>query len=114
MSTDFPDRPNAEFSRMVLESVACDFASIESIIKYLDRRDACSPPGCEEGFVEAALFDLVSSGLIGAYLIHADPPYFTPVDPSPETVGRYWFIITDIGRKQLQPGQETPASVPSD
>ena len=49
--------------------------------------------------IKSRLLRNTVNGLVGAYLIHADPPYVTAVNVSADTIDRYWFHLTESGRK---------------
>ncbi len=96
---------HADLNRMILEIVLRDFESFESIVAKLSK--ANPEVGSDE--VKALLLALLADDLLGAYLIHADPPYFTPVDATPDTIELYWLLITEEGKK-TSPGPVRTAS----
>jgi hypothetical protein len=98
---------HADLNRMILEIVLGDFESFESIVAKL----AQANPAISSGEVKGLLRALSADNLLGIYLIHADPPYFTPVDPTPDTIERYWFLITEEGKRQLQTPDKPRAQV---
>jgi hypothetical protein len=98
MGPDNSDRPYADFNRTILEVVLRDFESFESIVSKVSRsRD--DDPSDE---VRRGLHALLADGLVGAYLIHAEPPYATPVDdPEPNHIEWYWHTITAQGKSYV-------------
>jgi hypothetical protein len=100
----------ARLKRIVLEAVSEDYESFESVVSKLLRL-----PDADEGRdidrIEHSLLSLVAHRLVGAYLIHADPPYATAISVHPDTVRQCWFFITDEGREYLRrPAEEPPIS----
>ena len=83
---------------MILELVLRDFEPFESIVAKLSKANPTIGPGEVKGFLLALLAD----DWVGTYLIHADPPYFTTVDATPDTIEWYWFLITEEGKRQLE------------
>lgn len=55
---------------------------------------------------QVALLALISNGLVGDYMIHANPPYVSAVEPNLDTIERYWFAVTERGEKFLQADRE--------
>lgn len=98
---------HADLNRMILEIVLRDFESFESIVAKLSKAN----PAIGSGEVKGGLLSLLADDLLGAYLIHADPPYFTPVDATPDTIEWYWFLITEDGNRQLQVPVKSRAGV---
>jgi hypothetical protein len=92
----------SDLNQLILELVACDFEPFESILDKLSRKSPDTLSASDIDEIPVILLALVTDGMLGAYLIHADPPYITAVDPSLETVQRYWFMITEKGKKYLQ------------
>jgi hypothetical protein len=92
---------------MILEIVLRDFESFESIVAKVSK----AKPDVGSDEVKALLLALLEDDLLGAYLIHADPPYFTPVDAVPNTIEFYWLLITEAGKKHLQAPSESQAGV---
>ena len=54
--------------------------------------------------LQSLLLRLLSDHFVGAYLIHAEPPYVTAPEARPDTIHRYWYRIT---------GSQTEVSVRS-
>ncbi len=92
-----PARP-FELDRIVLEAVSEDYQSFESVVSKLSRAD---PAYSKIHEIEQILLTSIANKLVAAYLIHADPPYATEVGASSENIRRFWFCITDEGRKHL-------------
>jgi hypothetical protein len=96
-----------DLNRMILEIVLRDFESLESIVAKLSK----VKPDVGSDEVKAHLLALLADDLLGAYLIHADPPYFTPVDAAPNSIEFNWLLITEEGKRHLQAPSEPQASV---
>jgi hypothetical protein len=97
----------AELKRIVLVAVSEDYESFESVVRKLSRMNKAIDEGCDIDRIESSLLCSVAHRLIGAYLIHADPPYATAIPADLETVRRCWFFITDEGKEYLsRPVQE--------
>jgi hypothetical protein len=92
---------------MILEIVLRDFESFESIVAKLSKAN----PTIQSGQVKELLLPLLADDLLGTYLIHADPPYFTSVDATPDTVEWYWFLITEEGKRRLEAPARSGAGV---
>jgi len=90
-----------ELKRIVLEAVSEDYESFESVVRKLLRMNDAIDEGCDAESIERSLLCSVENRLVGAYLIHADPPYATAVSADLDTVRRYWFFITDEGKEYL-------------
>jgi hypothetical protein len=97
---------HADLNRMILEIVLRDFESFESIVAKISK----AKPHVGSDEVKALLLALLADDLLGAYLIHADPPYFTPVDTTPNTIEFYWLLITEGGKRHLQAPSKQQAS----
>jgi hypothetical protein len=97
MGPDNSDKPFADLNRTILEVVLRDFESFESIVSKIFR----SSDDESSDKVRRGLRSLLEDGLVGAYLIHAEPPYTTPVNPEPDHMQRYWYTITAQGRRLL-------------
>jgi hypothetical protein len=88
-----------ELDRLVLGAVGDDFVTLDYIIDKLG-----SPDNIFAGKVEliySRLLNLLADKLINAYLLHADPPYVTPVEIGRAALATSWFYITQRGRKCL-------------
>jgi hypothetical protein len=87
---------------MVLQIVLIDFETIESILNEATRWNAGTNWVWSISEIKDALFTLLTNGLVAAYIIHAEPPHFTPADPNFATLERYWFMTTDRGKRFLK------------
>ena len=94
-------RSAAKIKRIILEAVSEDYESLESVVSKLSRRPDAND-GCDIDQIEHSLLRLVAHRLVGAYLIHADPPYATAISADSDTVRTCWFFITDEGREYLR------------
>ena len=104
------NRDFCELNRMVLEAVSRDFEPFESLVSQLSVGQACSRGKSYIDRIESNLLESIADEHIRAYLIHADPPYVTTVEVNSDTVRRYWFLITEKGKKFLQELLEREAS----
>lgn len=102
-----PSETRADLNRMILEIVLRDFESFESIVAKLSG----TRPGVDSEEIKGLMLALLANDLIAAYLIHADPPYFTPVDATPDTIEWYWLLITEEGKRHLEAPSVPKASV---
>ena len=107
MSPDNSDKGYADLDRMILGAVLHDFEPFELIVSRVSGTDA----EYVSDQIERGLVSLLGGGLVGAYLIHAEPPYVTAVAPEPDKLQRYWYMITEEGRRLLQPESEPRAGV---
>ena len=98
---------HTDLNRMILEIVLYDFESFESIVAQLSKANPAI--GADE--VKTGLHALLADDLLRTYLIHADPPYFTLVDATPDTIDWYWFLISEAGERQLQVPSKPRAQV---
>jgi hypothetical protein len=97
MGPDDSERPHVNLNRKIMEVVSRDFEPFEAIVSKVSRgrdNDATDE-------VLTGLRVLLDNGLVGAYLIHADPPYATPVDPEPNSMHRFWYTVTARGKSCL-------------
>lgn len=88
-----------ELDQIILEVVSDDFEPFESLVSKLSRRYIGFQQRFHVDQIKSRLLRNTVNGLVGAYLIHADPPYVTAVNVSADTIDRYWFHLTDSGRK---------------
>ena len=87
-----------ELDRVVLEAVSEDYQSFEtSLASYLGPIMLIA----KVMDIERVLLSLIATKLVAAYLIHADPPYATEIGADGDNIRRYWFYITEKGRKHL-------------
>lgn len=98
----------AELQRRVLAAVANDLESFEDIAGELARVSGKAESADE---IAASLEFLIAEGLVGAYLLHAEAPYITPVEPRVAEVKTHWMYITEKGCWVLHEG-ESPEDAP--
>jgi len=89
-----------EMDHLILAAVGEDFMTLEFIA------DKVLPPVSGPGKLDAKnlqtrLLNLIKSKLINAYLLHADPPFITPIEIGYDALPTSWFYITQRGRKCL-------------
>ena len=96
------DQRQMILNRMVLQVVLHDFETIESILNKSPRWNGDTPWAWSASEIKVALLTLLASGLVAAYIIHAEPPYTTAADPNLDTLEQYWFMTTDRGTQFLQ------------
>ena len=87
-----------EMNRVVLEAVSDDYQPFESVARKLSDAHAGAWAVID---VERMLLISIANNLVAAYLIHADPPYATEVGADSSNIRRYWFCITEKGRRHL-------------
>lgn len=107
MGHNNPGETHADLNRMILEIVLRDFEPFEAIVAQL----SAANPEVGSNEIKRLLLPLLADDLVAAYLIHADPPYFTPVDATSDTIEWYWLLITEKGKRLLQPASEPRTSV---
>ena len=95
-----------EFERTVLEVVLNGFEPFESITAKLSQQHTVSGGRFDMGNLQSPLLRLLADDFVGAYLIHAEPPYFTAVEARSDTIHRYWYHITGRGKRCLHNLQE--------
>jgi hypothetical protein len=97
MGPDISYKSYADLNRTILEVVVCDFEPFESIVSKISKSSD------DEAFdeVRLGLRALLTDGLVGAFLIHAEPPYATPVNPESDNMHWYWYTITAQGKSYL-------------
>jgi len=87
-----------ELDQIILEVLSDNFESFESVVSKLSRRYIGFQQRFHMDQIKSRLLCNTVNGLVGAYLIHADPPYVTAANVSADTIDRYWFDLTDSGR----------------
>jgi hypothetical protein len=87
------DISDVNLKRTILGAVLRDFEPFESIVSKVSRSRVD-----DSDEVRRVLRSLLEDGLVGAYLIHAEPPYATLVGPEPDNMQWYWYTITAQGR----------------
>jgi hypothetical protein len=91
------ERDCCDLDRLVLEAVSQDYVPFESIVRELKDREA----GTRET-IRCSLLTLIAGQLVGAYLLHAESPFYTAVSATEDTLERYWFFISEEGERELQ------------
>jgi len=107
-------RSTDELDRLVLGAVGDDFVTLDHIVTRLAARDGRIAGKLDLGLLHRRLVDLITDRLINAYLLHADPPYLTPVKVNSSTLLTSWFYITQRGRKCLANSTRGRAHVQDD
>ena len=97
MGADISDKSCVDLNRIILGAVLRDFEPFESIVSKVFR----SSDDEASDKVRRGLRSLLEDGLVGAYLIHAEPPYATPVNPEPDQLQWYWYTTTARGKSLL-------------
>jgi len=99
-----------ELDQLILTAVCDDFMTLEFIADNILRPAGGNPGKYDAGNLHSRLLTLISDKLIKAYLLHADPPYITPLNIGHDALGTSWFYITQRGRKCLgkSSGKQTP------
>jgi hypothetical protein len=92
----------AELNRIVLEAVSEDFQSFESVVRKLSSQKDTVAGTCDLDEIQNSLLSSVTHHLIGAYLLHADPPYATAVPANIDSIRTCWFFITEEGKEYLR------------
>ncbi len=87
-----------ELDRVVLEAVSEEYQSFEAVVSKLSQANYAY---CGSTEIERVLLSSIANKLVAAYLLHADPPYATEVGADSENISRYWFCITEEGRRYL-------------
>jgi hypothetical protein len=90
-----------EFERTVLEVVLNGFEPFESITAKLSQQHTVSGGRFDMGNLQSPLLRLLADDFVGAYLIHAEPPYVTALEARPDAIHRYWYRITGKGETRL-------------
>jgi hypothetical protein len=90
-----------EFERTVLEVVSNDLEPFESITAKLAHQHTAGGERFDLRNLQSLLLRLLADDFVGAYLIHAEAPYFTAVEANSDTVRRYWYRITGRGQRRL-------------
>jgi hypothetical protein len=94
-------RVTDELDQLILTAVCDDFMTLEFIADKILRPAGGNPGKYDAGVLQSRLMTLISDKLINAYLLHADPPYITPISIGPDALGTSWFYVTQRGRKCL-------------
>ena len=90
------------FESALLEVVFNDIETFESIAAKLSQQSTASSGTVDIRSVQCLLLLLIADDFVGAYLLHAEPPFVTAVEVNSDTIQRYWFRITGRGIRRLQ------------
>lgn len=90
-----------QIDRDLLTAVSFDFQPLEVLIGTLLQRHETASETSGERRIYRRLLSLIQDGSISANLLHAEPPYVTPVQATPATMSSCWFLITEKGREHL-------------
>jgi hypothetical protein len=90
-----------ELDHLILSAVGDDFMTLEFIADKLLKPAGGIPGKLDAKNLQARLLKLISNKLINAYLLHADPPFITPIEIGHDALPTSWFYITQRGRKCL-------------
>jgi hypothetical protein len=90
-----------ELDHLILAAVGDDFMTMEFIADKLLTPASGIPGKLDAKSLQARLLKLITDKLINAYLLHADPPFITPVEIGHDALPTSWFYITQRGRKCL-------------
>ena len=101
-----------EMDRLILAAVCDDFMTLEFIVGELSKKVPGISGRHGSLHLQAHLLNLISDKLINAYLLHAEPPYITPIEISYKGLAASWFYITQRGRKCLRNSADLHATVP--
>ncbi len=96
-----------EFDLRMLQAVREEPMPYEWLIQKLSSGTEGSPSLHFLEMTRHNILTAMSRGLIGACLVHTEVPFITPVNPTFETLPRYWFYCTREGRKALRTVNET-------
>lgn len=108
----------SELSKLLLEAVSTECTAFEAVIDHVMPSESKDSADCNFDSVEGRLLTLIGEGFVEAFLLHAEPPYLTPVVPSLRTLPGFWFHITAKGEQHLggllntAPSAEIPESTP--
>ena len=92
-------RTTDKMDRLLLAAVSHDFVTMEHIIDALLLSDGRS--AFDTGDLHRRFRDLIGDKLVNACLLHAEPPYITPMEIGCDALWSCWFYITQRGRKCL-------------
>jgi hypothetical protein len=95
-----------KFERAALEVVLSDLEPFESITKTLSQQRTASGGTFDTTDLQRLLLRWLADDFVGAYLIHAEPPYLAAVESRSDTIHRYWYRITGRGKRRLHNLQE--------
>ena len=92
---------DSRIDHLILASAADDLQPFEVIQSKLSNWMGRVDDGSADGELSDRIFRLIGDDLMGAYLLHAEPPYITPVDPMRSKLEHYWFYITEKGKELI-------------
>ncbi|KAA6457985.1 hypothetical protein DYQ86_21725 [Acidobacteria bacterium AB60] len=92
-------RRTDELDRLLLRAVCDDFVTLDAIVAKIGRRVETGKGNSQ--LLYNKLLSLIGDKLVSAFLLHADPPYITPVKRNSPAFASSWFFITQRGRKCL-------------
>lgn len=90
-----------ELDHLILASVGDDFMTLEFIADKLIAPSSGIAGKLDAGDLQSRLLELIADKLVNAYLLHADPPFITPIEIGYDALATSWFYITQRGRKCL-------------
>jgi hypothetical protein len=100
-----------ELDHLILATAGDDFVTLEFIADKLLTPAGANPGKFDAKSLQARLLKLITDKLINAYLLHADPPFITPIEIGHDALPTSWFYITQRGRKCLSNMSEKQARV---
>jgi len=86
-----------QLDRMILRALCEDLTPFECMVNNM--REFLEAEELEQ--LATRLLGLATLRLVDAYLLHAEPPYLTPVTTDSDGVYRHWFFISEEGLKRL-------------
>ena len=95
-------RDLGELTRLILEAVSEDCVPLEAVVSNVLERQVGASTIFESALIESTLLSSIADKYVAAYLLHAESPYVTAVEANSDTIGRYWFYITEKGVEYLQ------------
>jgi len=90
-----------ELDHLILATVGDDFMTLEFIADKLLTPANEIPGKLDVKSLQTRLLKLITHKLVNAYLLHADPPFITPIEIGYDALPTSWFYITQRGRKCL-------------
>src|SRR5258708_32162088 len=92
-------RRRDELDHLILPAVGDDFMTMEFIADKLLTPASGIPGKLDAKSLQTRLLKLITDKLINAYLLHADPPFITPVNIGHDALPTTWPYITKRARK---------------
>jgi hypothetical protein len=91
-----------DLDRVILAAVSDDFTTLEFIAEKLSFSPDIAVGKLDAEALLRRLLQLIGEKHINAYLLHADPPFITPIEIGDKAaLATCWFYITQRGRKFL-------------